>query len=387
MNTKRSLFFDTSLIYFLVIVGFVGIRIASNLVQLPGAFSEVFNISIQVILMLLLPFLAYKILRKKKTIEVFKDFNIKAIGIKAILITLVIGFLIYFLNLVVAGFFNIFIYSTGYDPSFGLSSASAENGYSTIMFLGDILVTAILPGICEEFCHRGLLVNGYKQLGTKKTIFLVGFLFGLMHLNIEQFFYASIIGMFLTYLVFVTGSIIPSMIVHFMNNAMGLYVSFASYHNLPLGNLRSNLVRILSGNVISVLTTMLFIMFILVTVLTWLVFSLFKQTRVREYKKLAEDAIARKERESILDSFNLDINELDVLQGIKRNEDEPEVIMSSDTGTYGRKGVILDIRFQNQILNGDCSIRKPSITDKAFLIGTIFIGIFITISTLIWGLL
>ena len=135
------------------------------------------------------------------------------------------------------------------------------------------------------------------------------------------------------------------------------------------------------------LTTMMFIVFILVSVLTWLVFSLFKNTRVKEYRKLAENAIARKERESILDSFNLDINQLDSEQGIKRNEDEPEVIMASDFGLGGRKNIVLDIRFQNQILNGDCSIKKPSITDKAFLIGTIFIGIFITISTLIWGLL
>ena len=380
---QRSLFFDTSLIYFFVIVLFVGIRILANLVPISEGFGEVLNVFIQIGAMLLLPFFMYKILRKKKTSEVIKDFNIKPIGFKAVLIAILIGFVIYFVNLAVASFFSIFIYGTGYDPSFGMSSASS-NGYSALQFFLDIIVTAILPGICEEFCHRGMLLNGYKSLGVKKAVVLVGVLFGLMHLNIEQFFYASVIGMFLTLLVYLSGSIIPSMIVHFMNNAMGLYMVFANANNLPMGNFAENTKSVLSGNFLSVIFTILVIVIILIALLIGLVYLLIKNTRVKEMQGLATKAFKRKQREEILASLDLDIDEMNKEQGIERGDGEPEVVFTKVNGVN-----TIDIRFPStSLLYGyEGEVYKPNLKDKMFLYATLFIGVFITISTLIWGLL
>ena len=191
MNKKRSLFFDTSLIYFVVILSFVSVRILSSLVSLKDWHANLLSLIIQVGIMLFIPFLMYKLMRKKNTKEVLLDFHVKKINIKAILFAIGIGVVVYFLNIAVANFFDIFIYNTGYDPSFGMASATGGI-YTWQMFVSDIILSAILPGICEEFCHRGLLLNGYKQLGAKKTILLVGFIFGLMHLNIEQFFWLII---------------------------------------------------------------------------------------------------------------------------------------------------------------------------------------------------
>ena len=386
MNKNRSLFFNTSLIYFVVILCFVGFRIFSSLVKVGSGVSEILNIMIQVVFMFAVPFFMYKIMYKKSSKQVFKDFNVKPLGVKAVLLTILIGFIVYFLNLAVASFFNIFIYGTGYDPSFGMSSAGTS--YPLALFLIDIVTTAILPGFCEEFCHRGLLVNGYKQLGVKKTILLVGLLFGLMHLNVEQFFYATVIGMFLTFLVYVTGSIVPSMIVHFMNNFMGLYMTFAYYNKLPLGSFSNNLANsIANTSPFVAFIAIVFVVIIMLGLLAFLVFKLMQSTRVKQFEKLAKMAIDKKQREQLFKEFNLDAKEIDKQDGKQENNNMPEVVFDDKIRPDGRQGVIVDINFTNNMLEGEYSIKKPSIKDKMFLYGTIVIGVMITIFTLIWGLL
>lgn len=387
MKKNRSLFFDTSLIYFIVIACFVLLRIFSSLVKVGDMGSALLSVLIQVGFMFAIPLVMYKIFRKKKTKEVLRDFNVKKINIKAIIIAIGIGIVVYFLNLAVASFFNVLIVSTGYDPSFGMASTGA-NSYSLMAFLSDIILTAMLPGICEEFCHRGLLLNGYKQLGAKKSILLIGLLFGLMHLNIEQFFYATIIGAFLTFLVYVSGSIIPSMIVHFLNNFLGLYFTFASYNNLPFGNFSNALKKALSGNAFTVFGTVLLIVFVLLGLLALFTYLLLKNTRVKEFKSLAQKAIENKQRENLLKSFDLNIDELNAQQGINQNVDFSDIqaVVSDEFEKNGRKNILIDFSVPEDSLMAK-NYKKPSIKDKSFMYGVIFIGIFITISTLIWGII
>jgi len=385
MNKKRSLFFDTSLIYFVVITCFVAVRIISNLVQIENGVSNLLSLLIQIGFMLLIPFFMYKFMRKKKITEVLQDFHVKKINFKAIIIAIGIGIIVYFLNLAVASFFNIFIYSTGYDPSFGMATISSES-YPLINFLGDIFITAMLPGICEEFCHRGLLVNGYKQISPKKTILLVGLLFGLMHLNIEQVFYATIIGMFLTFLVYLTDSIIPSIIIHFLNNAIGLYITFASYNNLPFGNFAKTLETTLSGNPLTTLGIIFLVVILLLGVLCFSTYLLLKQTRVKEFQFIAQQAFKNKQREELLKSFDLDVGEVNKEQGIGNDTATPQVIIGEPVFVNGRKNIMVDFNFNENNLMAT-NFKKPSLKDKAFLYGVIFIGVVITICTLIWGII
>ncbi len=382
---KTSLFFDSSLIYFVVIAGFVLLRITTNLIDVGVVGGAICSIIIQLVLMLLVPFFMYKFMRKKKATEVLTDFNVKKIGLKAVFFAICLGIVVYFLNLAVASFFSVIINATGYDPSFGMSSASGGE-YSVMAFISDLILSAMLPGICEEFCHRGMLLNGYKTLGAKKAIILIGLLFGLMHLNIEQFFYASIIGMFLTFLVYVTGSIIPSMIVHFLNNALGLYFSFASVNKLPFGNFSEVLASVFDGNPITTFGTIILIVIILLALLAFFTFMLLKSTRVKMFKSLAQKAIENKQREELLKSFDIDVETTNKEQGISMGDGEPVVVIGDEIVKDGKRGMVIDLNFgENDLMSN--VIKKPSLKDKAFLYGTIFIGVFITISTLIWGIL
>ncbi|MBE7082217.1 MAG: CPBP family intramembrane metalloprotease [Clostridiales bacterium] len=387
MKKERSLFFDSSLIYFVVIICFVAIRILTSLVQVDAFVSSILSVVIQVGIMGLLPFLMYKKMRKKKAIEVVKDFNIKKISFKAVIIAILIGFIVYFVNMAVASFFNIFINATGYDPSFGMASTNSS-GYPLMAFLGDIILTALLPGICEEFCHRGMLLNGCKQLGTKKAIILVSVLFGLMHLNVEQAFYAIVIGAFLTVLVYLTGSIIPSMIVHFMNNFMGLYMTFAMHNKLPLGNFSENLAKALdNSNPILAFMAIIFIVVIVLTILFFLVKWLMKTTRVKEFKQLAQKAIAVKQREDLFNSFDLDVNKIDAENGVQKDQDLPEMTVENNIAPNGQRRLVIDFNFKNKMLFGNVEKVKPTLKEKSFMYGTLALGVLVTIFTLIWGIL
>ena len=58
------------------------------------------------------------------------------------------------------------------------------------------------------------------------AILLTGFLFGCMHMNLNQFIYAFALGIYLAFLVEATGSIFSSMIAHFTLNATSVVMSF-----------------------------------------------------------------------------------------------------------------------------------------------------------------
>lgn len=376
---NRSLFFDTSLIYFIVIACFVGVRIFSSYATYDSIVSNSISVVIQVGLMFFLPFMLYKMFRNKDTKQVLKDFNVRPINLKSILLTILIGIIIYFLNFAVAAFFNIFTSSIGYDPSFGMAS-DTTSGYTTAAFISDIFLTAVLPGICEEICHRGLLVNGFKQLSPVKTVILVGLLFGLMHLNVQQFFYASVIGMFLTALVYLTGSIIPSMIVHFLNNFIGLYLTFAESNNLPFGGFSNSLITFIeTTNPILCILTIFIIVATLVVLLFMLVKVLTKQTRMNQLKGIAKEVIKEQERKDFIESFGK-------TEGVLGDySKEKQQILNSMKPK--RKTIMINFDFNKNLLYGDNSTYAPSFKDKIFLYASLFAGIAITIATMLWGMI
>ncbi|MFI3175142.1 MAG: type II CAAX endopeptidase family protein [Bacillota bacterium] len=88
----------------------------------------------------------------------------------------------------------------------------------TLGFLPLLIVTAIFPALFEEFFARGILLSGYFALGTKQAIFYSALLFGLMHMNPQQVPYAFCVGIFFAYFVRKTGSILASIIPHFIIN-------------------------------------------------------------------------------------------------------------------------------------------------------------------------
>ncbi|MBO4726419.1 MAG: CPBP family intramembrane metalloprotease [Clostridia bacterium] len=174
---------------------------------------------------------------------------------KNVILCLVLGVCLYLFNIFVASFFGSFLKSFGYQFN---SNDNAFTGYSGLAI--SIILNAVLPGICEEFLHRGVLLNGMiKQLGVRNAVLWTSFLFGLMHMNVGQFFYASILGWFLTMGALASGSLWGSIILHFTNNALATYFSHAEELNLP----GARLMNAVLGNWVSIILTLLVVVILI----------------------------------------------------------------------------------------------------------------------------
>ncbi|WP_026882423.1 CPBP family intramembrane glutamic endopeptidase [Clostridium akagii] len=90
-----------------------------------------------------------------------------------------------------------------------------------------VLVIALTPAICEEFTVRGIILSGYKKIGTGKAAIITGFMFGVLHLNPSQFLYTFVLGIILAYLVRVTDSIFASIICHFTFNGINAVLAWS----------------------------------------------------------------------------------------------------------------------------------------------------------------
>lgn len=110
-----------------------------------------------------------------------------------------------------------------------ISGNTASNAISRVMdnpLWLNLLLLAVLPALVEEYVFRGLIFLGYKKRNPLKAVLLSAVLFGFMHLNINQFSYAFVLGIVLALLVYATGSIIPGILVHFTINGYSVVVSY-----------------------------------------------------------------------------------------------------------------------------------------------------------------
>lgn len=89
-----------------------------------------------------------------------------------------------------------------------------------------IVFFAFLPGICEEFAFRGLLLTGLRdRIGQWRTILVVGLIFGAFHMYVHKIPPIAVMGMLLAFVCIRTGSILPGILIHIANNALGAITS------------------------------------------------------------------------------------------------------------------------------------------------------------------
>ncbi len=235
------------LTYFIIVVLFVTLRMFSafGFLDVLGDYSGVvFSLAVQVVLLFCGSVILFSKFKKNKASETFSYYGCKKISKNVVWLTVALGAVVFMLNVFVSSTFNSFIDFLGYEHT----SSPLPSSYGFDSLFVNLVFSALLPGICEELVHRGMLLKSMKPLGMWKAILLSGFLFGLLHMNIEQFFYATIIGIFLGFLTIMTGSIFPAMIVHFMNNALSVYITFSRVNNLPIGNMYEGFFTLVSSN-------------------------------------------------------------------------------------------------------------------------------------------
>lgn len=89
--------------------------------------------------------------------------------------------------------------------------------------VGVLFVVAVLPAFCEETLFRGIILNCVKDIGTVATCLLGGLLFSIFHQNPLQTIYQFICGACFTLLAIRADSVLPTIVIHFINNAVIIF--------------------------------------------------------------------------------------------------------------------------------------------------------------------
>lgn len=86
-----------------------------------------------------------------------------------------------------------------------------------------LLYIAVLPAICEELAFRGILLSGLRRKFRPAALVIgVGLIFGLFHMTLYRIAPTAALGMILTAIALMTGSVFPGMLMHAGNNAIGV---------------------------------------------------------------------------------------------------------------------------------------------------------------------
>lgn len=85
-----------------------------------------------------------------------------------------------------------------------------------------LLLMALMPAVSEEFIFRGIFYHAYREKGVLMGALGCGVVFGLAHMNFNQFCYAFVLGVAFCFLVEATGSIFSSMTAHFVINGWNM---------------------------------------------------------------------------------------------------------------------------------------------------------------------
>ncbi len=104
----------------------------------------------------------------------------------------------------------------------GMEEAFFSNDFSTGF---SIFILCVSPGIIEELLFRGALMGGFlRRISPWKAVVLTGLMFGFFHFSVYRFLPTTILGIIFGFLVVYTGSLIPGILAHFLNNFLALHI-------------------------------------------------------------------------------------------------------------------------------------------------------------------
>lgn len=161
---------------------------------------------------LLIPAFAYVIIYR---INIYKCIPYRKIKPLDALLSILLGYMlipvVLFINTVTMMFSTNYMNNTVSD-------------LTSYPFVVQVLLMAVIPPMVEEFIFRGIIYHSYRRNGIMGAAVLSGLLFGVAHLNINQFCYAFVIGIVFALLVEATGSIWSAVLAHFAFNTYSITV-------------------------------------------------------------------------------------------------------------------------------------------------------------------
>lgn len=325
---------------------------------------------IQGLFMFGLPLALYCLLMKNRPKSVFKTCNFKSINVATVFISLGLGACMFFVNIAVSSVFNGLISFLGYQTpvSFGeVVEVKATFGN----FMLDVLLVAVLPAICEEFLHRGLVLQGTKHSGFTKSIIISSVLFGLMHLNISQVSYAIVLGLIMGFASVVAKSIWVPIIMHFTNNFISVYLDYASVNGWFGGGFYSSLAKLSNSSMVIVFLVCFVSLLAIACLMIYLILQLFRQNILIKVNRAIEKV------------YDNDGN---------ANTDDPILMQKSAMlQQMLEENTMLNLNYEAMkspievVMPQQKVLYKTTFKDKVFLYASMILGGIVTLFTLIWG--
>ncbi len=127
---------------------------------------------------------------------------------------------------VLANIFTSFLSDLLYGLGLPSPALPSMGDGTFVVLLFDLLVFALVPAFMEELLLRGIVLSSLRPLGDTKAVVLSSVLFGLLHGNLAQAPYATLMGLILGGIYVRTASLRPVIAVHALSNTVAVTMSY-----------------------------------------------------------------------------------------------------------------------------------------------------------------
>ena len=165
-----------------------------------------FLIGVQLVV-LMLPLLLWLKIKRDKFAPNMPNWSL---GTKNIILIVALSFLLQPVMMTISGISSLFFTNYVSETMYSLMN------YPLWLIL---LAMAVTPAVCEELVFRGYIQSQHRDRSLKQAALLNGLFFAIIHLSMQQFAYAFIMGIVFFVMVHYTRSIWAGILPHFIVNA------------------------------------------------------------------------------------------------------------------------------------------------------------------------
>ena len=353
------------------IVGLQVIRLLFSYLNLSDNLSSwLFSTAIQCVCLGVVPYVLYRTWIAGSNADFVRDVRLnKRISPVSYLLAIAVGLLGYVINIGASTVSYTALQLLGY--TYAVGGGTIYSGPEVLIL--EIVTGAMFPAFFEEITNRGVLLAALdNEKSDRVKIIFMGVFFGVFHQNVPQFFPTMIIGVIIAYMAVKSQSILPGMIVHFINNFVITLSSYGSQTGSPIGQITNFVSSFVYSNVI--------VLAVSVAIAVWLMIVCLRKfasvnARYREERDPAErreSGIAEPSDEDVrarigyiygYPAYNADYD-----AAVEKPNSVRGVLRAAEAGANDGKN-------------------KVSLKDHILLITAFVSAVVVTIFTYIWGIL
>ncbi|MCD7872721.1 MAG: CPBP family intramembrane metalloprotease, partial [Clostridiales bacterium] len=214
----------------LAVLAFVVVQMLSSFILLSNkavyekytnssVFQNSFSIICVELLAVVLPFAVMALVNKKKYVAELVPSE--KIGFGKTCLWVGFGMLCCIAANYIVSILSAFVNAMGFELTQS-DVLEPENAFACVIL---VVSTAVVPAVCEEFAMRCCALGLLKKYGKAFGVVAVSIVFGLLHGNVIQFIFATLVGIILGFVTVKTNSIVPSVLIHGFNNGMSAFAS------------------------------------------------------------------------------------------------------------------------------------------------------------------